>query len=200
MAWVKYAAQVEIARQRYIEDPRKPTIRELAEELGVPVESLYKYSAKEKWREKRREYTEKMLAETRKQLRQETAQAIARSEDSREKSKEILRFLRDGLTKAWQVALAHMVMPKNASPEEKAAILRRWEELSPNELLRFIHQAPKALTDIIKALELLEGGPTERSESTFWIEGEVKERLSDKEFLKALEEFAKTRKLKVGLS
>jgi len=188
MAWVKYAAQVEVARQRYIEDPRKPTIRELADELGVPVESLYKYSAKEKWREKRRQHTEKMLAET------------ARSETSREKSREILKFLRDGLTEAWQVALAHMVMPKNASQEEKAAILRRWEELSPNELLRFIHQAPKALTDIIKALELLEGGPTERSESTFWIEGEVRERLTDKEFLRMVEEFAKSRKLKVGLS
>jgi len=48
MAWVKYAAQVEIARQRYIEDPRKPTIRELADELGVPVESLYK--SKRCWR------------------------------------------------------------------------------------------------------------------------------------------------------
>jgi len=200
MAWVKYAAQVEIARQRYIEDPRKPTIRELAEELGVPAESLYKYSAKEKWREKRRQHTEEMLAASRKQLRQETEQVIARSEDSRERSREILKFLRDGLTKAWQVALAHMVMPKNASQEEKAAILRRWEELSPNELLRFIHQAPKALTDIIKALELLEGGPTERSESTFWIEGEVKERLTDQQFLEIVEEFATARKLKVGLS
>jgi len=103
MAWIKYAAQVEI------------TIRELAEELGVPVESLYKYSAKEKWREKRRQYTERMLAETRKQLKQETEQVIARSEDSREKSREILKFLRDGLTKAWQVALAHMVMPKDGT-------------------------------------------------------------------------------------
>ena len=67
MAQRKYASQIDIARQRFITDPRY-TIRKLAEELRVPVNVLYYHSKRERWKEKRWEEAEKRFEETRRKL------------------------------------------------------------------------------------------------------------------------------------
>jgi len=155
----------EAIRTEYVYSVRPVTLRELAEKYNVPLRTLASWSAEEKWPQLRQIHLANLAEKVRAEMEAVTEKAAAAEKQNRERALQILKNVRNGLAEAFQIA-AQQLLAKGGEmqPEDAEAIVARWKEMASKDVLRFLVQAPHALVAVIKAIELLSGQDTERTE------------------------------------
>lgn len=152
MANVIERAVIDAIRAEYVTAPERPTLRELAKKYGVAFRTIAERSRKEGWVAQRRARLQQLtstVAAAQEKLGQAAADAYI---EELEKTKKILRFVRDSSAKLYQLAYSKLVE------------LAESGNLDKSELSRIAANAPRVIADMVKALELVSGRPTERTE------------------------------------
>jgi hypothetical protein len=155
-------AVLEAIRNEYVTGADRPSLEALAERHTIGYTTLKRACAAQRWVYLRNGYWTQLAREGTSQSKAVAGVAVALEEESRERSGEILRFVRDGLTKALQEAIRRLVTSKGMSDADAAKVVARWEDMAAKDITRFLAQGPQALSSVVKTLELVEGRPTDR--------------------------------------
>jgi hypothetical protein len=155
-------ALLEAIRTEYITGPDRPSLDALAKKYGVGSRQLKALSSRDGWVSLRDAYSKQVAEASTRAAHASAAAAVAGNVDARDRSAEILRFVRDGLTQALRETIKRLVTSRGMSEKEVAEVMARWEDMAAKDMVRFLAQGPQALASVVKALELVEGRPTER--------------------------------------
>jgi len=155
-------AVLEAIRNEYVTGSDRPTLQTLAERHGVSLRTLQTASPAGGWVALRAGHLRQLAQEVARVSKVSAEVMKATDTDARERSGEILRFVRDGLTKALQEAIRRLVTSKGMSDADAAKVVARWEDMAAKDITRFLAQGPQALASVVKTLELVEGRPTDR--------------------------------------
>ncbi len=158
------APLVEAARVEYLTAAELPSLRNLAAKYGVSARTVFEHSRTEGWVARRAAHLQRIAADAARIGEMAATAKAAAEADSRARSAEILTYMRDGLAGAFQIVARDLVVSKGMTREEADAIVARWKQMAVEDRAGFLLRAPRALADTIRALELVEGRPTERHE------------------------------------
>jgi AcrR family transcriptional regulator len=144
-----------LAKQRYARDP---TIRyvDLAKELGISTQTVYRYAKKHEWRKARAGALGGMSSA----ISRAAGRSIAKSEDFvAQEAEQVVESLQglDDLIRHVLLCLGH-AEPRD--DDERAIVLgapQRWENMTARELAPILKQAVEAYRDLSVHRRLLEG-------------------------------------------
>ncbi len=153
---------IDTLRTEYTTSPDRPSLQQLSDKYGLALRTLKGYSSDQKWTDLRDAYWHQVAQGGAERAAKKIGGATKAERSQRERTAEILYYMRDGLTKLYQRALRDFVIAEGMSDKEILGVQANWGSLSISDRARIARDAPRIMADLNRALELIEGRPTER--------------------------------------
>lgn len=159
--------------EEFVKGPERPTVASLAEKYKVGKRTIDRWVEEGAWVAEKETYWRSMAIRVANAAAEQSERYKEAGGDDRVKAIDELRW-RLQMTKNLSVGAAQGLVPtERMSKAEVEALMLEWRQLPMLERAALVNKLNRTSIEIVKALELLEGHPTDRMEilsSPAWIE------------------------------